>query len=116
MMKYWIICILCHSFILVNAQSICRMVNETKINSLVLLPSAKQKSFIETFDFGSAYTKSLFTTTSLIQLPAANYLPSLFCKLEYKLEAKSKLAPRFRLGTLQYANWMEGKGDYYSRF
>jgi len=49
-------------------------------------------------------------------VPSFNSLPSLFCKLEYKLETKSKLAPRFRLGSLQYANWMEGKGDYYSRY
>jgi hypothetical protein len=49
-------------------------------------------------------------------VPSFNSLPSLFCKLEYKLETKSKLAPRFRLGSLQYSNWMEGKGDFYSRY
>ncbi len=41
-----------------------------------------------------------------------NHLPGLFCKLEYKIELKSKLAPRFRLGSLQYTDWLEGKQDY----
>ena len=115
-MRYWIICILCHPFLLLDAQSICPVVQDSKINVHLLLPSSEQKSFIETFDFRSAYTESLFTPNSLIQLPAANHLPSLFCKLEYKLETKSKLAPRFRLGSLQYANWMEGKVDYCNRY
>ncbi len=114
-MKYWIIYIFCHSFLLVGAQSVCPDV-ETKITSSVFLSSANQNIYFETFDFGSAYTKSLFRGTSLLQLPSTDHLPSLFCKLEYKLETKSKLAPRFRLGSLQYANWMEGKGDFYSRY
>ncbi len=50
------------------------------------------------------------------RIPAINHLPSLFCKLEYKLEGKSKLAPRFRLGSLQYTDWMEGKIDFLSRY
>lgn len=45
-----------------------------------------------------------------------NHLPGLFCKMEYKIETKSKLAPRFRLGSLNYTNWMEGKGNYYTRY
>ena len=35
--------------------------------------------------------------------------PSIFCKIEAKLEAKSKLLRRFRLGSLNYTEWMEGK-------
>jgi hypothetical protein len=49
-------------------------------------------------------------------MPSLDYLPGLFCKLEYQLESKSKLAPRFRLGSLQYTNWMEGKADFYTRY
>ena len=44
--------------------------------------------------------------------PSINHLPGMFCKLEYKLETKSKLAPRFRLGSLAYTEWMEGKGVF----
>ena len=44
-----------------------------------------------------------------------DHAPGLFCKIECKLEAKSKLLPRFRLGSLQYTEWMEGKrNDFYS--
>jgi len=36
--------------------------------------------------------------------------------MEYKIETKSKLAPRFRLCSLNYTNWMEGKGEFYTRY
>ena len=42
--------------------------------------------------------------------------PGFFCKMEYKIEVKSKLSPRFRLGSVNYTNWMEGKGEWYSRY
>jgi len=45
-----------------------------------------------------------------------NHVTGLFCKIEYKLETKSKLSPRFRLGSVNYTNWMEGKGEWYSRY
>ncbi|HUR31440.1 MAG TPA: hypothetical protein VMZ69_08395, partial [Saprospiraceae bacterium] len=48
--------------------------------------------------------------------PSFNHLPGMFCKWEHKMESKSKLAPRFRLGSLNYTNWMEGKGELYSRY
>ncbi len=51
-----------------------------------------------------------------IGLEATDHLPGFFCKLEYKLEGRSKLAPRFRLGSLNYTEWMEGKGEWYNRY
>lgn len=45
-----------------------------------------------------------------------NHHPGIFCKMEYKLETRTKLAPRFRLGSLNYTNWMEGKGEWHSRY
>jgi len=51
-----------------------------------------------------------------VGLPKQDHLPGFFCKMEYKMEAKSKLSPRFRLGSLNYTNWMEGKGELYSRY
>ena len=46
----------------------------------------------------------------------ASHLPGFFCKMEYKIEQKSKLSPRFRLGSLNYTEWMEGKGEFYTRY
>jgi len=36
--------------------------------------------------------------------------------MEYKLESKSKLSPRFRLGSQNYTDWMEGKKEIYQRY
>ena len=49
-----------------------------------------------------------------MHMPSVNHLPGVFCKLEYQIEKKSKLAPRFRLGSLEYTEWMEGKQDFYA--
>ncbi len=40
----------------------------------------------------------------------------LFCKMEFAIEAKSKLAPRFRLGSVNYTDWREGKKPMYMRY
>ena len=58
-----------------------------------------------------------FSKTSTSLFPEnPNHVSGMFCKMEYKIESKSKLAPRFRLGSLNYTNWMEGKGELYSRY
>jgi hypothetical protein len=36
----------------------------------------------------------------------------MFCRMEYKIETKSIISPRFRLGSLNYTNWMEGKVSF----
>ncbi len=82
------------------------------VNSFPLLKQMPGEPFL--FQFSAQPQQPNYFTVKSI--PSFNSLPSLFCKLEYKLETKSKLAPRFRLGSLQYANWMEGKGEYYNRY
>ena len=44
-------------------------------------------------------------------IPANFYSTNLgfFCKKELKLEAVTKIPIKFRLGSLQYNDWMEGK-------
>ena len=37
---------------------------------------------------------------------------SFFCEIESLIEKKSVLAPRLRLGSLDYVNWLEGKTSF----
>lgn len=39
-----------------------------------------------------------------------------FCKMEHRIEATSHFAPRFRLGSVNYTDWMEGKKPFFSRY
>ena len=80
---------------------------------------------VRSFDevFADQFHFSVFSekSSSLLQesnlyANLADHLPGIFCKMEYKIEGKSKLAPRFRLGSLNYTEWMEGKRDIYSRY
>ncbi len=45
------------------------------------------------------------------QIPANFYLTQLgyICKKEWKIECATKVPLRFRLGTVQYCDWLEGK-------
>ena len=45
------------------------------------------------------------------QIPANFYLTQLgfICKKEWKIESATKVPFRFRLGTVQYCDWLEGK-------
>ena len=59
--------------------------------------------------------KALPSISELATLPSTefkeNYYQNLaiFCKLEYKLEKKSGVPVRMRLGSLDYVNQLEGK-------
>ena len=71
-----------------------------------------RKNDMPLFQFSSC--ASLSSSLTVMQMPSVNHLPGMFCKLEYQIEKKSKLAPRFRLGSLEYTEWMEGKQDFYA--
>ena len=63
----------------------------------------------------SRMPKTPYSRKSLITAP--NFFPDkilpnhygFFCKVESKIERKSKLAPRFRLGSADYVDALEGK-------
>ena len=44
------------------------------------------------------------------------FMYGMFCKIESDIESLSKVAPRFRLGSLNYTEWMEGKQEIYMRY
>ncbi|HZV43473.1 MAG TPA: hypothetical protein VFF90_03285 [Saprospiraceae bacterium] len=86
-------------------------------DSAILLKNDYQDLFRQNFDFA---TMGMPTTNySLIPAPiqlSNPFMSGMFCKMEYKLESKSKLSPRFRLGSQNYTDWMEGKKEIYQRY
>ncbi len=61
------------------------------------------------FNFSKAYT---FHTPST-DVYKVDHLPSMFCKIENRIQGKSRIAPRFRLGSLDYTEYLEGKRKAY---
>ncbi|MEO7445414.1 MAG: hypothetical protein ABIT96_04330 [Ferruginibacter sp.] len=58
----------------------------------------------------AGHRSSLYFPPSLRFLPASQLSgPSFFCRQEYKLETATGLPFRFRLGSLDYCNYLEQK-------
>ena len=49
-------------------------------------------------------------------LHPAHKVQGIFCKMEHRIEATSNFAPRFRLGSVNYTDWMEGKKPFLMRY
>ena len=60
---------------------------------------------------GSKLNNSLPLYPSLNLIPKINFNSAFFCKIEYQIEKSAKVPLRFRLGSLDYVNWMEQKGN-----
>lgn len=90
---------------------ICSGLSAQKVfeNQELLLP-------VTSYKFPSPLPQPSPQPSSYMYRKYINPHPGFFCKMEYKIEAKSKLSPRFRLGSVNYTNWMEGKGEWYSRY
>lgn len=113
-LKYLILCVCCCGLVIARGSAQVSEVAADKGNTMQITAVDYQSLLLDKFDFRTSLMPSLSPTFSMFkQTPAINHLPGMFCKLEYKIETKSKLAPRFRLGSLQYTEWMEGKGNYY---
>lgn len=61
--------------------------------------------------FSTGYNPDFFTLKFTHPIPADFYCKQLgfFCKKERKMEFVTGIPFRFRLGSLQYNDWMEGK-------
>ena len=114
-MKGTITIILFFSFLTLNAQK----------SFPVLTTQLFQKSYQYHFKFNPENKFQFHLTgqsfpypkpATFLYLNTSNHPTGIFCKMEYKIQSKSKLAPRFRLGSFNYTEWMEGRGEYYSRY
>ena len=113
-LKNLLLCLCCCGLSYVRSSAQVSDVAPDKVNTMRITAVDFQSLLLDQFDFRSSLKPSTTPQFSMLNhAPAVNHLPGMFCKLEYKIETKSKLAPRFRLGSLQYTEWMEGKGNYY---
>ncbi len=113
-LKYLVLCVCCCGLSYVRSSAQVSDAAPDKVNTMRITAVDFQSLLLDQFNFRSSLKQSTTPQFSMLNhAPAVNHLPGMFCKLEYKIETKSKLAPRFRLGSLQYTEWMEGKGNYY---
>lgn len=68
------------------------------------------------FDAYRMYSFHRPVFSARVSLAGVNHTTGLFCKWETAVEKKSGIAPRIRLGSLQYTEWMEGKKDLRFRY
>jgi hypothetical protein len=75
----------------------------------ITLKDSTNKGFQNTYRFVNYPLHANFSTINTIS--ANFYVKNLgfFCKQELKLEAATKIPFKFRVGSLNYCDWMEGK-------
>jgi len=86
-MKWCVTCIFFLCVLQLSAQKI------ESNHSSVQLPSITELATLPSIQYQKEYYKNL----------------AIFCKLEYKLEKKSGVPVRMRIGSLDYVNQLEGK-------
>ena len=112
-MKYLVLYFLCFGFFTSQGKAQVSMVAPTHAR-MTMTPVDYHSMFSRQFDFNIPVKQTLLCQSAgMNKYPTLNHLPGMFCKLEYNIEKKSKLAPRFRLGSLAYTEWMEGKRTIY---
>ena len=117
MKNIFTICIFCLSTTCFGQTSEVKIVASPPA-SVLISTTNYQDLFRQNFDFGLTAPTSCFQSlgpTSPIHM-ANPFMSGMFCKFENKFESMTKIAPRFRLGSLNYTNWMEGKTEIYTRY
>jgi hypothetical protein len=86
-------------------------------DSSISVKNDYQDLFRQNFDFAIVGMPTINHSLTAAPIQLTNpFMSGMFCKMEYKLESKSKWSPRFRLGSQNYTDWMEGKKEIYTRY
>ena len=115
-MKYMVLCMFCFGLCAIRGNAQGTVVTPQQVSMLSTTSVDYHTMFSRQFDFSPLHPTLMCPSPGIRNYPALNHLPGMFCKLEYKIETKSILAPRFRLGSLAYSNWMEGKVETYQKY
>ncbi len=94
-----------HKFIIVFLFFASATQAQLKLESSVVKTDFHKQHELRNIMLDNAQVKS--TNPASLALP---YSPAFFCLIEDKIEAKSKIPLRFRLGSLQAVDIKEGKG------
>lgn len=96
----------------VPIKSGAQAVGDSSSSGIVLRPAFPSLVFRQDDGLERTLTFSIREESAAVwrRAPAVT---SFFCRNELLLERKSILAPRFRLGSLAYTEWMEGKRASY---
>ena len=92
-------------FLMCSTMTVGQMINTQTFDTTTIKPRLKlnlKKDLNRTYSFD-------FTTRNN-QKSYSEQLP-FFCKMEHKLSLNSKIPVRIRLGSLDYVNKLEGKGN-----
>jgi len=116
MKNIFAICFFCCSTVSFGQTSEVKSVTPQQ-DSVLISKNNYQDLFRQNFDFGLTASAYSFQSMSPATIHLSNpFMSGMFCKFENKFECTTKIAPRFRLGSLNYTNWMEGKTEIYTRY
>ncbi len=100
-----------------NGQTSAITPSNASSESILLSGNDYQEIYRQSFDFGLTGLSASHVLLKPAPIHLSNpFMSGMFCTMETKIESKSKLAPRFRLGSLNYTEWMEGKKEMYMRY
>ena len=113
-----IIVLACFMFVSVCHAQVNDSITSSDSSSIILLSKNDYHQLFEKhFDFRLIHQENSNSFLAPQQITLSNpFMHGMFCKIESDIESLSKVAPRFRLGSLNYTEWMEGKQEIYMRY